>query len=136
MSDTFQGAQLPSVQPLGFTANLAQAAGTYTLCTATNGDILVMNAFLGIYVSTVGATFTSVSIQTSQTNNTVILSAIEGALGNLIAQKNLIRAVPIVPGIVLKSGQTLTYTIVGLTGTGSLFVAIPFMAITPGAVLA
>ena len=118
-----------------FTANLAQAAATYDLCTATGGDVLIDMYNISIYVATAGATFTSVSIQTNQTNNTVILTSSEGAVANLIAQKNLVRAVT-VGSLLLKSGQKLQYTIVGATGTGSLNVAIAFMPLTRGAILA
>lgn len=111
-----------------FTANLAQAAATYDLCTAT-GDVLIDLQRLAIYVATAGAVLTSVSIQTNQTNNTIILSAIEGAVANLIAQKNVVRAIPVIGGLLLANGQKLQYTIVGATGTGSLTVAVPFLSI-------
>ena len=120
---------------LSFTANLAQAAATYDLCTASGGDILIDLYTLGIYVHAAGATFTSVSIQTNQTNNTIIMSAVEGAVANLIAQKNIVRAIPVIGGLVLKSGQKIQYTIVGATGTGTLNVLIPFIPITAGATL-
>jgi anti-anti-sigma regulatory factor len=122
-------------QALSFTANLAQAAATYDLCTASGGDILLDISRLAIYVATAGATLTSVSIQSNQTNITTILSAVEGAVANLIAQKNLVRVIPVIGGLLLKSGQKLQYTIVGATGTGSLNVAIPFMSLTAGATL-
>ena len=117
-------------QVKSFTANLAQAAGTYDLATATGGDVLVDLQTLAIYVATAGATLTSVSIQSNQTNATVILSAVEGAVANLIAQKNLVRAIPVIGGLLLKSGQKLQYTLVGVTGTGSLNVVVPFLSIS------
>lgn len=116
-------------------ANLAQAAGTYDLGTASGGDILIDLQKLAMYVATVGATFTSVSIQTNQTSTTTILSAVEGAVANLIAQKNLVRAIPVIGGLMLKSGQKLQYTIIGATGTGSLNVVIPYMPISMGAII-
>lgn len=136
MPNIFQPAPYSQLQALSFTANLAQAAGTYDLCTATGGDVLVDIQELAIYVATAGATLTSVSIQTNQSNLTTILSAVEGAVANLISQKNLVRAIPVIGGLLLKSGQKIQYTIVGLTGTGSLLVAIPFMPLITGAVLA
>lgn len=118
-----------------FTANLAQAAGTYDLCTATGGDVLIDMYNISLYVATAGATFTSVSFQTNQTNPTVILTSTEGAVANLTAQKNLVRAVT-VGSLLLKSGQKLQYTIAGATGTGSIQVAIAFMPLANGATLA
>lgn len=119
-----------------FTANLAQAAATYDLCTATNGDVNIDVRGLSIYVATAGAVLTSVAIQTNQTNNTALLSAVEGAVANLLAQKNLVRAIPTIGGLLLKSGQKLQYTLVGATGSGSLNVTVPYMPVTAGATLA
>ena len=110
------------------------AAGTYDLCTASGGDVLIDAYNIALYVATAGATFTSVSFQTSQTNPTTILSAAEGAVANLIAQKILVRAVP-VGSILLKSGQKLQYTIAGATGTGSINAAIAFMPLSAGATI-
>ncbi len=135
MSAIFQPGFSSAMQAKSFTANLAQAAATYDLCTATGGDVVLDIQKLAIYVATVGATLTSVSIQTNQTNITTILSAVEGAVANLIAQKNLVRVIPVIGGLLLASGQKLQYTIVGVTGTGALTVAIPFMALTAGATL-
>lgn len=115
------------------TANLAQAAGTYDLATAA-GDVLINLSDVAIYVATAGATLTSVAIVTNQTNATTILSAAEGAVANLVAQKNLVRAVAC-PSIVLKSGQKIQYTIVGATGSGSLQVTIPYIPLSAGATL-
>lgn len=135
MSATFQASVVNVQTALSFTANLAQAAATYDLCTASGGDLVIDLQRLAIYVATAGATLTSVSIQTNQTNITTILSAVEGAVANLIAQKNLVRAIPVIGGLLLKSGQKLQYTIVGVTGTGSLQVAVPFLPLTSGATL-
>lgn len=135
VSVTDRSSRAATTEVKEFTANLAQAAATYDLCTAS-GDLLVDLYKLGIYVATAGGTFTSVSIQTNQTNVTTILSAAEGAVANLIAQKNLVRAIPVVGGLILRSGQKFQYTILGLTGTGSLRVDIPYLQITAGAVLA
>jgi hypothetical protein len=136
MSFTFQPAPPTALQAVTLTANLAQAAATYDLGTVSGGNIVIDIQRLAIYVATAGATLTSVSIQTNQTNATTILSAAEGAVANLIAQKNLVRAIPVIGGLFLASGQKLQYTIVGVTGTGSLTVAVPFMALTAGATIA
>ncbi len=111
-----------------FTADLTQAAGTYDLCTASGG-VLVDLKTLGLYVATAGAVLTSVSIQTNQTNTTTILSAVEGAVANLVVQKNIVRVIPIIGGLYLANGQKLQYTIIGLTGSGSLIVTVPFLSI-------
>lgn len=136
MSFTYQPLPAGTPQAKSFTANLAQAAATYDLCTVSGGDVLIDLYALGIYVATAGATLTSVSIQSNQTNATIVLSAIEGAVANLLAQKNLVRAIPIIGSLVLASGQKLQYTIVGATGTGALTVTVPFMALTSGATIA
>ena len=118
------------------TANLAQAAATYDLATVSGGAIVIDLYNVAMYVATAGATLTSVSIQTNQTNATTILSATEGAVANLIAQKNLVRVIPVIGSLYLASGQKLQFTIVGTTGTGSLLVIIPYMAVDAGARLA
>ena len=102
--------------PVQFTANLAQAAGTYDLCTASGGDVFIID--FNVYVATAGAVLTSVQIKTDQTNPVDIMSAVEGAVANLGAQKNVViaRSQP----ILLRTGQKIVYTIVGATGSGSL----------------
>ncbi len=133
---TYQPIPSSLLQATTLTANLAQAAATYDLGTVSGGAIIIDLQRLAIYVATAGATLTSVSIQTNQTNPTTILSAVEGAVANLTAQKNLVRAIPVIGGLYLASGQKLQYTIVGSTGTGSLLVAVPFIPLTAGAVIA
>ena len=123
------------LQSKSFAANLAQAANTYDLCTAS-GDVLIDINRLAIYVTKKNATLTSVSIQSNQTNATTLLSAAEGAVANLIAQKNLVRAIPVIGNLLLKSGQKLTFTIAGSTGTGALEVIVPFFPMSAGATLA
>lgn len=115
-----------------FTANLAQAAGAYDLCTATNGGILI--EAWSVYVATAGATFTSVKLHTNQTNDINLMSAAEGAVANLIAQKVLSLSNPNYP-IYLASGQKVLYTIVGATGTGSLTAVLRYRPVDSGAIL-
>jgi len=117
------------VQVGQFTANLAQAAATYTLCTATGGDILITN--FSFYVQTAGSVFTSVQIKTNQTNSTDLMSAAEGVVANILAQKlvSVARTAP----IFLKSGQLLQYVIVGATGSGSLTCNFTYQPFTVGA---
>ena len=56
------------------TVNIAQAANTYDITTAT-GDVMIERFY--VYVATAGATMTSVSIQTNDTTPFVLLSAVE-----------------------------------------------------------
>lgn len=132
MSDIFQ----PNTgwQPKSATANLAQAAGTYDLVTAV-GDVLIDTSKVAMYMATVGATFTSVSIQSNQTSVVTVLTALEGAVANLTAQKQIVHVFPTNSVLHLASGQKLQYTIIGATGTGSMIVDIPFMPMTMNASL-
>ena len=115
-----------------FTANLAQAAATYDLCTAS-GDVLIYRA--GIYVQTVGATFTSVSIQSNGTTAWIILSALDGALANIASQRSMPTTWSQEDPLSLRSGQKIQYTLLGATGTGSLRVQLAYHPITGGAQL-
>ena len=117
------------------TADLSQGAGTYDLCTAVGGDIWINLKDLNIYCSQPATLLTSVSIQTNQTSPTVIMTSTEGLLANLLSQKNIVHAVPSVGLLMLKEGQKIRYTIVGVTGTGSLTVSIPYLGQTSGASL-
>ena len=98
------------------TVNIAQAANTYDITTAT-GDVMIERFY--VYVATAGATMTSVSIQTNDTTPFVLLSAVEWAVANLVAGANLN---PANKNNVFKlaTGKKLQFTIVGATGTGSL----------------
>lgn len=107
-----------------FTADLAQAAATYTLATSTGGVLITR---VVVFVATVGVTFTSVSIQTNNTTVDTFLSAGEGAVANVTGGKNLkdytVRTV-------LPTTKLITYSIIGLTGTGSLTVAVEWVPLT------
>lgn len=112
-----------------FTANLAQAAGTYDLATVNNtGGIVIVG--VDIYVLTAGATLTSVSIQTDDTTPEIILSALEGALANLTVGKNVVKAFS--KSIYLHVAKKIQYTIVGATGSGSLRVVVRYRPIVNG----
>lgn len=111
-----------------FTANLAQAAATYDLCTAS-GDVLIED--VQFYVSTVGATFTSVAFQTNDTTLLQLLTAVEGAVASLLAQKTLRPAEK--QQFQLRSGKKIQYTIVGATGTGEIRATVRFRPISAGA---
>ena len=113
-----------------FTANLAQAANTYTLATCNaSGGVIILG--VEIYCSVVGATFTSVSIQTNDTTPVEFLSAVEGAVANLTAGKNIAKAW--VPTTYLHTSKLIQYTIVGATGTGTLLVIVHYQPTVAGA---
>lgn len=113
-----------------FTANLAQAAAAYTLATSTGGVLITR---VSIFVTTAGATFTSVAIATNNTTADAFLTAGEGAVANVTVGKNLkdfsVRAW-------LPTTKLVQYTIVGATGTGALQVAVEWIPGVAGATLA
>ena len=115
-----------------FTANLAQAGGlgtTYTLATVT-GTVLIDK--ISFYVVTAGATFSAVTFQTNQTTPFVFLNSLEGAVANIVAQKNLATAwIQNIP-VTLKTGTLIQYTLTGTTGTGSISVIISYRPIAGG----
>lgn len=111
-------------------ANLAAGISTFTLLTATGGDILLRDTT--IFVSTPGATITSVSVQTDNTVADIILSAVEGAVANLLAGKN-IKA--FVTPTIIPVGKRIQYTVAGVAGTGILKLAVTYIPLTAGATL-
>lgn len=121
-------------QPVGVSAavNCAQAAGTYTLLTAVGDVLIVENRYLQI---TAGATFTSLAIQTNDTTPAVILTAAEGAVANLTAQKNIVAA-NTDQHYIVKSGKLIQMTLVGTTGTGTGTLGLMYVPLTAGAYLA
>jgi hypothetical protein len=112
--------------------NCAQAAGTYDLFTATGDCLVEVNTY---YQITAGATFTSLAIQTDDTTPFVIMSAAEGAVANLTAQKNITTANKIAP-FLLQNGKKIRMTLVGTTGTGTGMLAVQYTPVTTGAYLA
>ena len=117
-----------------FNADFSIGSATADVCTAS-GDVLIDVATVSMYVVSAGGVLTSVSVHTNQTNQTVLLTALEGALVNILPQKVLLHAIPMIGGLILKSGQKIVYTVVGIGGTGSMDIAIPFMPLTTGAAL-
>lgn len=114
-----------------FTCNLAQAAATYDLCTATSGPILITH--FTVYVQTAGAVLTSVQIKTNQTNSVDLMTAAEGVVASLVVGKNvpLARTQP----IYLHTGEKLQYVLVGATGSGVLLVTLNYAPVSSGATL-
>lgn len=115
-----------------FTLSLGQASGTYDICTAS-GDLLIDMA--NVYVATGALLVTSVAIRTNQSTPTDMMSAVEGALANLLSQRNMVLASATRP-IYLASGQKLVMVLVGLTGSGSLKLNLRYYPVTAGARLA
>lgn len=116
---------------VALTLNLAQAAATYDAGTVSGGSIMLLEAVA--YVSVVGATFDSVSIQTNNTTAVEILSAAEGAVANITADKNL---KVFTTKTVIPSGKKIQFTIVGSTGTGTIILYVRYQPLANGAVLA
>ena len=113
-----------------FTANLAQAAATYDLATVNAvGGVVILG--VDVYCVTAGATFTSVAIASNDTVPVAILSAVEGAVANLSAGKNIAKA--FTGPTYLHTGKKLQYAIVGVTGTGSLRVIVRYQPSAAGA---
>lgn len=120
------------VKTATFSINVAQAAATYTLATASGGDILVLCAVPYVGAAAV-TTLTSVAIVTNNTTVVTILSAANGAVANLTADKNL---APFTTQFVLRSGKLIQFTLVGATGAGGPFsLAVQYMPLTDAAVL-
>jgi hypothetical protein len=113
-----------------FTANLAQAAGTYDLAAANaTGGVIIHD--IQIYVVTAAATLTSVAIQTNDTTSVPILSAVEGAVANLTVGKNVSKVFN--GPTYVHTSKKIQYTLVGTTGTGSLLVVVRYQPTTNGA---
>lgn len=113
------------------TLNLAQAAGTYDAGTVSGGAIMIMDAVA--YVTVVGATFTSVSIQTNTSTPVELMSAAEGGVANVTANKNL---KVFTTRTIIPSGSKIQYTIAGATGTGTIQLHLRYQPMANGAAIA
>jgi len=113
-----------------FTLNLAQAAATYDVTQALSGAVFVED--WALQVSVVGAVFDSVSIQTDDTTPWELLSAVEGAVANLLDGANL---QPAAKGKAfrLAVGKKIQFTLAGALGTGELKLAVRYRETTGGA---
>jgi hypothetical protein len=121
------------VSPLALTKeatlDLSYPADSYDALAASGGDILV--EAISFYVETAGATITSVSVKTDQTSVTIVLTSAEGAVANLVSQKNLDFAFGTFP-FRLSNGQVLQYTIDGASGSGSISMSVCYRPVTSG----
>lgn len=114
------------------TVNVQQAAATYDLATVSGGPILVTLAIP--YVGAAVTTLTSVAIQTNTTTVVQILSAVNGAVANLTADKTM---APFTTQFVIQSGKKIQFTIVGATtAVGTMFLAVSYQPLAAGASLA
>lgn len=114
-----------------FTADLSAGIGTFDLCTAVGWDCLVYADTMVFYMSQGGLLVTSLSFATSQSNPTTLLSAVEGALVNLGAQKVVQHA--FAGAFILKAGQKIRYTVVGILGSGLCDVKFEYRPLINGA---
>lgn len=138
MANSSVGAVIQALEMAGlprlteFTISLA-AAATIDVCTA-NGDVLISR--WSLYVSTAGvAPLESVSLQTDQTTAVELLSAVEGAVGNLTAEALLFPAFSATLPLQLRDTQKIQATITGDAGTGELKMVIEWRPISANAVL-
>lgn len=121
-----------NAQVLAKAMDLSQAIATYDLATAT-GDVLILG--LAPYVTTAGATFTAVTIQSNQTTAFVFMNSTQGAVANLTAQANVATTWTQAQPMQLASGQKVQYTITGAQGTGAMMANFMWLPITNGATL-
>ncbi len=106
---------------------------TYDVVTA-QGDIVVYWA--NFYCTVVGATWTSVSVQTDQAVPVVFLTATEGAVANIVAGSHPVAACTLwASPVTLRSGQKIQYSMIGAQGTGTLKMFFMWQPLSNGAVL-
>lgn len=118
---------IPHVVTASF--NLAQAAATYTLLTATNGDIWIED--VQAYVRTAAGGLTSAALQTNHTTPKVVVASLLLAALTLDLQCTIVT-----PRMVLPSTKIISGSIVGSGNAGLVYVICRWVPITPGAVLA
>ena len=114
--------------------DLSQAAGTYTLLTASGGAVAIYS--LALYVTTAGTLFTSVSIETDATTPFVFLSAADGALANITSEANVATTWNQLQAVIIGDTHALTYTIAGAAGTGNMRAVIRWLPVDDGTIFA
>lgn len=124
LSSTAQAQIFPACNSSGprgqaFTANLAQAAGNYTLATATGGDVLITK--IQPFVVSAAGGLTSITLQSNNTTPDTVLTSTLAAV--LTSGKNL---TALVTPFVLPSTKAIQYSIVGTGNAGSLTVAVEY----------
>lgn len=108
--------------------NLNQAAATYDLLTATNGDVWV--EIEQAFVKTAAAGLTSLSIAT----NHATPKSIVGSIARASVTTDLIMTL-VVPKFVLPSGKKIQGTIVGAGSGGEIILVVKYFPITADATL-
>jgi len=108
--------------------SFAATDGTIDLAEADGGDIFIEDVL--IYSLTSAADLTSVSIQTNDTEPFEIMTAAEGALANLDAEKTL-KTDNSQKSFYLASGKKIQYTITG-AGDWSFYAVIKYRVISSG----
>lgn len=121
-------AGVPAVTPKNLVFNMAQAAGNYTLGTATNGDVWV--EIIGCYVKTAAVGLTSVTVVTDHTTPKTLVASI------LLAALTLdsIQTVAIA-SFLLPSTKRIQGTIVGTGSGGEMDLYVRWAPMTSGATL-
>ena len=102
-----------NLQPTATTIDLNQAAATYTLFTGTTQAVKLKSlAIRTPNVSIAAGALTSISIQTDDVTPAVIISAADGAIGNLTEEANL----PWTGDLLIPVGTLVQLTIAGGAG--------------------
>lgn len=109
--------------------NLAQAAATYDLLTATGGDVYCDVQI--VYVKTAAAGLTSAQVVTDHTTPKAVISST--VLASLILDAILTLSIG---KFVLPSGKKIRGTIVGTGSAGLVYVVVNYVPLAAGATLA
>lgn len=125
---------VPAFKVAQASMNLAQAANSYDLLTCSGSAVVITNAV--VFCTVVGATWTSVTVQTDDTVPFVLMDATQGARANFVANSNVALTWPQVTRIYLRSGQKLRMTIAGSTGTGTALLTVVYFPLTQAGLLA
>ena len=114
-----------------FLIDCNQAAATYDAAVATNR---LMVESVTLFVDTAAAAPTTfLSIQTNQTTALELLSAIEGAVGNLTVGATIIANRAQETKFVLMTGDKIQYTIGGGSGAGKVRIVVKYRPLVAGA---
>ena len=112
-----------------FTVSLNRAAGTYDICQAA-GVVQILRVVP--HEVTAAAGLTSVSLQSNATTPQEYLSAAEGAVANLTADKTIVNANREVRHTLLAT-RKLQATIVGTGSDGVMLVPVHFVPLSEDA---
>jgi hypothetical protein len=114
-----------SMQYKEFQINLAQAAGTYTLCSATGSTIFIGRA--AFLVTTAGTGFTNFTVQTNNTTADLLLASTTAASTTILKNLGSSSGSQMLPD----AGQ-ITYTITGTGTAGTVNVGILYSSLLGG----